>query len=239
MTLPTPSTSHISPDDAIYPPSEDSYLLLDALSLPSEAQFLACRFPPTSPSPLLVELGTGSGIVSAFLTAHASIIFSRKDVISVGIDVSVIANKATNTTIETACRDHHATAGMFCGSVTADLTSALRSKMVDILVFNPPYVPSEELPSLQPLHTDEQSDDYLLSLTYAGGAMGMEITDRLLKSLDEVLSDRGVLYLLLCKSNKPQEVAERVRSTGWVMDLVVERRAGWEVLSIWRISRCE
>ena len=69
----------------------------------------------------------------------------------------------------------------------------------------------------------------------------MEVTDKVIDSLDEVLSERGVFYLLLCKRNKPVEVAERIRGMGngelWEVEMVVEKRCGWEMLSIWRIWR--
>ncbi|KAF3916269.1 hypothetical protein ABW21_db0201954 [Orbilia brochopaga] len=251
IKLPTPSTSHIT-SQAVYPPSEDSYLLLDAFSLPSEIAFIASRFPENTPSPLLAEIGTGSGIVSAFLAAHALPLFSRTDIVSVGLDVSFTANTVTSTTISKACVEHASTACTFLDVVTSDLTSCLRPGIVDILVFNPPYVPTSEFPSLTPLRgaaqkvlvnprneEDYAMEEYLLSLTYAGGEKGMQTTDRLLDNLHEVLSERGVLYLLLCAGNRPAEVVERVESLGhgWRMELVIERRAGWEILSIWRVYR--
>ncbi|KAJ6262930.1 hypothetical protein Dda_1488 [Drechslerella dactyloides] len=251
LKLPTPSTSHIT-SQAVYPPSEDSYLLLDAFSLPSEVAFIASRFPAATPSPLLVEIGTGSGIVSAFLAAHASSLFSRTDIVSLGLDVSFTANNVTSTTVSNACAEHTSTAGTFLDVATSDLTSCLRQGIVDILVFNPPYVPTAESPSLTPLRgatqkvvvnprnqDDYAMEEYLLSLTYAGGEKGMQTTDRLLDNLHEVLSDRGVLYLLLCAGNRPPEVVERVEGLGrgWRMEQVIERRAGWEILSIWRIYR--
>ncbi|KAK6341609.1 S-adenosylmethionine-dependent methyltransferase [Orbilia brochopaga] len=251
IKLPTPSTSHIT-SQAVYPPSEDSYLLLDAFSLPSEIAFIASRFPAPAPSPLLAEIGTGSGIVSAFLAAHASLLFSRTDIVSVGLDVSFTANTVTSTTVSKACAEHASTACTFLDVITSDLTSCLRPGIIDILVFNPPYVPTSESPSLTPLRGTEQKvlvnprnqedyamEEYLLSLTYAGGEKGMKTTDRLLDDLHEILSERGVLYLLLCAGNRPAEVVERVlgMGRGWQMERVIERRAGWEILSVWRIYR--
>ncbi|EPS36991.1 hypothetical protein H072_9441 [Dactylellina haptotyla CBS 200.50] len=252
LKLPTPSTSHIT-SQPVYPPSEDSYLLLDAFSLPSEVSFISSRFPRETPAPLLVEIGTGSGVVSAFVAAHAKPLFGRRDLITLGLDVSFTANTVTNTTITKACVENAATCATFLNSVTSDLTSCLRPSCVDILIFNPPYVPTSEHPSLSTLRDgtpqrglvnsksqeDYDMEEYLLSLTYAGGENGMETTDRLLDQLHNVLSDRGVLYLLLCAGNKPPEVVERVlgMGRGWKMEEVIERRAGYEILSIWKIYR--
>ena len=77
--LPTPDTSHVSYDQ-IYEPAEDSYLLLDTLSSASETTFLRSHF-RTGPAPLVVEVGTGSGVVLAFVVAPVSLLrrqFSKR-----------------------------------------------------------------------------------------------------------------------------------------------------------------
>jgi len=139
------------------------------------------------------------------------------------------------------------------------LGSAVRPHSVDVLVFNPPYVPSAELP--EPLRSETanrmsnlssteagesrfEEDSRLLSLSYAGGKDGMEVTNRLLDQLPELLSlDRGMAYILLCKQNKPEQVMGRIRLWGlsWAVDVVGRsgRTGGWEklqVLRIWRVS---
>ena len=101
--LPTPSTSHVA-YERIYEPAEDSYLLLDTLSSDSEKAFLQSRFnvdttanyvAHSSPSPIVLEIGTGSGVVLSFVNAHAKIIFGRHDIFTFGVDVNRYACKAT------------------------------------------------------------------------------------------------------------------------------------------------
>ncbi|KAL4788366.1 hypothetical protein BJX76DRAFT_316335 [Aspergillus varians] len=264
--LPTPDTSHVS-FDTVYEPSEDSYLFLDTLSSASESTWLKSRFSPSSPSPLLLEVGSGSGVVLAFLTANSPLILGRRDVLALATDVNRTACIATQKTItravserqsqsqsQTQSDDENAQDGaksLALSAVTGDLCTALRPGSVDILLFNPPYVPTEELPAL-PLETADsvkeelsrsakfEQDSYYLSLTYAGGRAGMETTDRLLDSIPEVLSpDRGVAYVLLCAQNRPEEVKERIRGWegGWKAETVGNSgmQAGWEKLVIVRI----
>ncbi|EXJ72651.1 uncharacterized protein A1O5_03797 [Cladophialophora psammophila CBS 110553] len=294
--LPTPSTSHVS-YDLIYEPAEDSYLFLDTLSSASETAWLRSRFSSqqqrtdeTGPrtrrrrgrrkgAPLLVEIGPGSGVVVAFLTAHAETIFGSH-VLSMSVDVNPHACLATRTTVEKAlaqtkartvetttttttttaegqvtnapapapapapatgqCQD--GTSSVYLSSLNGDLASPLRPSEVDVLIFNPPYVPTESVPvaatittasaittgavplsssSPPPPHSsssrnlavpsfEEQSK--LLALSYAGGVDGMEVTRRLLLQVPDVLSHRGVAYVLFCRGNRPEEVKSWVRA---------------------------
>ncbi|KAL2065125.1 hypothetical protein VTL71DRAFT_4265 [Oculimacula yallundae] len=262
--LPTPSTSHVA-FDRVYEPAEDSYLLLDTLSCEAEKIFLHNRFcntppgssknnlsatsPSPSPSPLIVEIGTGSGVVLSFVHAHASTILGRTDVLTMGVDVNRFACNATKETVGMAQKEqavHNFPHGFFLGNVLGDLTLALKPEQVDVLIFNPPYVPTSELPQiskeLDSQATSYDDDSYLLSLSYAGGVDGMETTNRLLDSLDSVLCKaRGCAYVLLCAQNRPEQVKEGIRKwgKGWAVETVGSsgKKAGWEKLQIIRIWR--
>ncbi|KAL4979031.1 hypothetical protein BDW66DRAFT_128410 [Aspergillus desertorum] len=260
--LPTPDTSHV-PFDTIYEPSEDSYLFLDTLSSDSESAWLKSRFPPSTPSPLLLEVGSGSGVVLAFLTANSPLILGRVDVLALATDVNRNACVATQKTVTVAVEERQAelnkdanaqvkSKSVSLSAITGDLCTALRPGTVDVLLFNPPYVPTEELPAL-PSTSDAltseselargakfERDSYYLSLTYAGGRDGMETTNRLLESIPEALDpDRGVAYVLLCAQNRPEEVKSRIRGwgRGWRAESVGNSgvQAGWEKLVIVRI----
>jgi len=252
--LPTPSTSHVSYDQ-VYEPAEDSYLLLDTLSSDEETAFLKQRF-ASSPSPLICEVGTGSGVVLAFATANASHIFGRSDILSLGADLNSFACKATRQTVKQAVSEQHAQPKPhFLDAVNSDLTSAFRPGTLDVLIFNPPYVPAP-MPDLSDsaLHHQGSSelsrseaferDSHLLELSYAGGEAGMEVTKILLDQIPSILSQtRGVAYVLLCAQNKPEEVKSRIEawSGGWIATTVGRsgKQAGWERLVVLRICHAQ
>ncbi|CAD6445710.1 ec911ed2-472e-41a6-9e42-38930c00028f-CDS [Sclerotinia trifoliorum] len=254
--LPTPDTSHVS-FDRIYEPAEDSFLLLDALSSASEKKFLQQRFPQNeqpsiSPSPFVVEIGTGSGVVLSFVHAHARIIFGRADILTAGVDVNRYACQATQETVKVAEREQNSQGlshGSYLGNVVGNLGTCLKPGMVDVLIFNPPYVPSPDvpIPELSGAGNEDgtltyEGDSKLLALSYAGGVDGMEITDRLIDTLPEVLNkERGCAYILLCAQNKPEDVKQRIRGFGdeWKAETVSNsgRVGGWEKLQIVRIWR--
>ena len=264
--LPTPSTTHVD-TDCIYAPAEDSFLFLDTLSSEAETQFLTQRFANRHPaglhhdldsSPLVLEVGTGSGVVLAFVTANAHAIFGRADIIALGTDVNTFACKATDQTVAQACQKPQVNdargSGYMLATVKADLASPLRDGVVDVLIFNPPYVPSPAVPDPQYLKLGStvaetisgsrtfEEDSHLLQLSYDGGVDGIEVTNRLLQQLPKVLNlARGAAYILLCAQNKPAEIMQRIRGwgDGWSVSAVSHsgKKAGWEKLQIIRVWR--
>lgn len=272
--LPTPSTAHIS-FDSIYEPAEDSFLLIDCIASEEEKAFLKSRFKSSSwtaisdPCPVLIEIGAGSGVVVAFATANAEVIFGRSDFISLGTDVNGLACRAAQETatravterhpqaeVNTESRNHIAqlsSSSIFLDCLMADLCSPLRSAMVDVLLFNPPYVPTPHLPlphfnmeyhASQGRERTFEENSHLLELSYAGGHHGMEVTNRVLDQLPYLLNpERGVAYILLCAQNQPELVKERVRGWGgsWQADTAASsgRHGGWEKLQVIRIWRAQ
>lgn len=226
----------------------------------------------------MVEAGTGSGVVLAFIAANSRAIFGREDILALGTDVNSDACRAAGQTVTDAIEETRSTTlgcevdnanqspeeedqsskpneTHFMASITADLCSPLRHGTVDVLLFNPPYVPTPELPAQPSTDTQHvatatgssastsskfERESHLLSLSYAGGADGMETTDRLLDRIPEILDPkRGVAYVLLCEQNKPAEVMEKIRAwgSGWLVETVGRSgvKAGWEKLVIIRI----
>ncbi|EXJ64076.1 hypothetical protein A1O7_00412 [Cladophialophora yegresii CBS 114405] len=294
VLYPTPSTSHV-PYDLVYESAEDSFLFLDTLSSATETKWLHSRFrdpvftaTSRGGTPLVLELGPGSGVIVAFLTANAGHIFGT-DVLSLSVDVNPHAALATRTTVARAVVERQrpqgapeqnatptsqnanasASANPYLGSLLGDLTAPLRSGEVDVLVFNPPYVPTESVPSsvsvsgsasasastsgprstaAAPTPSFEESSK-LLELSYAGGLDGMEVTNRLLMQIPQVLSPRGVAYVLFCRGNRPDEVKRGIEAWEgggaesprwkWRADTVgwSGKTAGWEKLEIVRIWR--
>ncbi|KMU72806.1 hypothetical protein CISG_03240 [Coccidioides immitis RMSCC 3703] len=158
--LPTPSTSHVC-FDTIYEPAEDSYLLLDTLSSKTEAEWLSSKFSSQpksqSTSPFVVEIGTGSGVVLAFVAANSKHILGRSDILTLGVDVNINACAATAKTVHIALEEKrkpgHQNEGETRGelapqiiaTIAGDLCSPLRAGAVDILIFNPPYNKPDEV----------------------------------------------------------------------------------------------
>lgn len=224
--LPTPVVPSF-PDDKVYEPSEDSYLLMD--SLEADSRFLQGRFKRRVP--LILEIGTGSGIVVTFL---------QRLILPGAICIASDVNRhACRTVLNTASANETIHNGGLSPRDAIDtcqmaLTSGIRKGVIDVLIFNPPYVPAEDVP-IVPASEEDLS---WLDLALLGGKDGMAVTQVVLDSLHELLEPTsGVAYVLFCARNNPDEVAEDMRKRGWSVEAVLGRRAGWEVLTVLKFTR--
>ncbi|XP_050100224.1 methyltransferase N6AMT1 [Anopheles aquasalis] len=209
--------------DLVYEPAEDTFLLLDALE--EELEDIKARRPM-----VCVEVGPGSGLI---ITAI------RKSLLHAPLCLGVDINPA-------ACRMTLKTSSLNAAPVDAvnmDLLAGLRPHCVDLLVFNPPYVPTGEVEGSLEEHVDEFRSGQNESGTpapiihsWAGGADGRVVTDRLLGDLERILAPDGVLYLLLLKENRPADVLRWMGDRGFRGTIIKERRIRGEHLFVLRID---
>ena len=98
---------------------------------------------------------------------------------------------------------------------------------MDVLLFNPPYVPTSSDETFLPT----------IESAYAGGVNGREVIDALLPSVHSILSEKGVFYLLLEHANLPEEVTAILEATGLRGETVLKRQCRGEELMVIKYSR--
>lgn len=207
----TPDTSHVD-YERVYEPAEDSFLLLDCIE--KDLELLRQRGPV-----LCVEVGSGSGVISSGLAAAL-----KTHVFVFASDINPDACTATKATIET-----NRVAGN-TDVIQSDLLSGLVNRLtgqVDILLCNPPYVGTD---CSEVGHAD-------ISSSWAGGAKGRNVTDRLIKMLPFLLAPKGLAYLVLEQCNEPKSVLALATSLCLKAEIALSRRAGIEMLYVARIER--
>ncbi|XP_055599101.1 methyltransferase N6AMT1 [Uranotaenia lowii] len=204
--------------DHVYEPAEDSFLLLDALE--QDLDELRSRQPS-----ICLEVGPGSGII---VSALAKCLGSRGHFLGVDINPA-------------ACRMTRKTASLndcLVDVVNGDLLGSFRDSSVDLLVFNPPYVPTAADEGQLEEQIGEFSEGAVpLVRSWAGGKDGMLITKRLLDDLGRILSARGIFYLLLIKENDPDSVICHLEDRGFDCCKAMERRIRGEHLFVIKIQR--
>ncbi len=211
----TPLLSHLSETCLsaadVYDPAEDSFLLLDAL----ESQLPALRnLAPT----LCVEIGSGSGVISVALASALgeNCAFLATDVNPAACQTSVLTAEKNSTKLEVIQTD-----------CLWGLERRLAGK-VDILICNPPYVSTEEA----------ECGARDISAAWAGGQDGRRLTDKILKSLPNLLTDQGVAFIVLEQCNRPDKVLSFAENELKLRGIeVMKRRAGRELLSVFRFTR--
>lgn len=214
----TPYLTHISSEDFkyVYEPAEDSFLLLDAL----EADL--SKLKSDKPS-ICIEIGSGSGVI---ITAVAK---ALPETACFAIDINP---RACDVTKRTALRNE-ATLNV----VNMNLLNGFRSNLVDVLIFNPPYVvtPDEEIDSSEISHDNPFNDKIIQS--WAGGTDGRLIMDRVFDAMDDILSANGSAYILVIEENKPKEIIANMKLKGFCGAIVGERRIRGEHLYVIRFQR--
>lgn len=112
-----------------------------------------------------------------------------------------------------------------------DLTACLRPCAFDIVVFNPPYVPTD------PDEMERALRERDIAASWAGGERGREVIDRCLEGVRECLVEGGAFYLVLEKANDVEEVRERAEKVGLGESKVVgEVCVGTEKLCVVRFT---
>ena len=198
----------------VYEPADDTFLMLDALA--AEVH--------TMPRGIALEIGSGSGCLSIGLALASKLgDDSASASLHLAVDLSPDANAATAA--------NAAANGVTLHVVQMDLAAALRSGLIDVLIFNPPYVPTS---TEEALEGQQQRD---ISAAWAGGPRGRVVLDQLLPHVGSLLSASGGFYLLGVRENDPDELASVLGAQGLRCRIIAERRAQNERLFVLRAHR--
>ncbi|KAL5493460.1 hypothetical protein EMCRGX_G014649 [Ephydatia muelleri] len=171
---------------------------------------------------ICVEVGSGSGAVITFLATHLG-----SGAFYLTTDVNP---KACRCTYRTLLRN----GVQRYDCINEDLVNGFQPRLrnnVDVLIFNPPYVPTPSEDVWQPSKIGG------IEASWAGGARGREVTDRLLPDVAALLSRQGVLYLVTVPDNRPDDIKVLLGAQGFSSEVVLSRRAQNEKLSVMRFNR--
>ncbi|XP_012315279.2 methyltransferase N6AMT1 [Aotus nancymaae] len=210
LSFPTPLHGHVGRGafSDVYEPAEDTLLLLDMLEA-AAAELVGVE--------ICLEVGTGSGVVSAFL---ASVIGPQALYMCTDINPEAAA-----CTLETACCNR-----VHIQPVIIDLVKGLLPRLkekVDLLVFNPHSVGT--LP--------EEVGSHGIEAAWAGGRNGREVMDRLFPLVSDLLSPKGLFYLVTIKENNPEEILKIMKIKDLQGTTALSRQAGQEILSVLKLTR--
>lgn len=133
---------------------------------------------------IVVDLGCSTGILTDLLDAN-------NFVISIDLNRKALEQLKEKNAIQT------------------DLLKGINQKKIDVIVFNPPYVPDFKCPIL------------------GGGVNGRDVIDRFVNEVEIEL-----VYLLIIEANKPLEVVTNLREKGYQVDVLMIRKVIGETIII-------
>ncbi|XP_032674509.1 methyltransferase N6AMT1 [Odontomachus brunneus] len=197
----------------VYEPSEDSYLLIDALE--ADLEVLEAIKPV-----ICLEIGSGSGVV---ITALAMALKRYHSSHFIAVDINPDACRATRRT----SLDNSVVVNV----LQMNLLDCMRIRgQIDVILFNPPYVATEY---------EEVLDDRLVFKTWAGGKHGRQVMEQVFSTIPEILSDIGLFYLVVIKENDPEYILSAFQKLNMSGSIIRERKIRGEHLYILRFRKAK
>lgn len=182
--------------DCVYEPAEDSFLLADA-ALKEAAQGMR-----------ILEIGAGSGFVSAVLLANL------KDIYLVATEINPHAARCARANRVEVIRTD-----LFKG-----IKNEKPEKRFDLILFNPPYLPTSK----------EEKVPGWLNYAFDGGISGREILDRFLEEVKDYLKPEGKVLILISSITGLKAVREKIEELGFEVDIVERKKVSFEELMVVR-----
>ena len=219
-----PSLDHLRMADynVVYEPSDDTFLMLDALQdefgpncEEKKNRSLSIRN--------TLEIGSGTGVSTVFLwtlldqAGNTKAKLFATDINKDAVRITEETAKANNMNGLEACQCDLAT------PLLADL-----KQKVDVLIFNPPYVPTPE----------EEVGSDSIEASWAGGKDGRVVFDRAVPQIANLLSwPHGAAYIIAVDDNKPEEIASMMMEKyGIKVVPLMRRRARNEFLTVLKFT---
>jgi len=222
-SMPNLSNLKMSDYNLVYEPSEDTFLLLDALFVEFDDDNSKQRFRPRTS----LEIGCGTGVASIFLAK----LFSSKEtssMIHLMTDINIDAIRISLKTFQSngLTRSNSIVEAVKCDLATSFLPRFLGS--IDLLLFNPPYVPTP----------NDEIGSCGIEASWAGGENGRVVIDRTLVQISQLLSyPNGRAYMVVVDENKPFEIMQIMKEKYSIqVTPFIRRKARNEYLTILKMT---
>ena len=154
------------------------------------------HIPETRRNLSILDLGTGSGCLLLSLLSKFS------NAIGIGVDASEAALDIAKQNAAALGLEERAT------FIVSDWTEKVEDQF-DIVIANPPYIPSSDIPNLE---ADVAQYEPLAALD--GGANGLDSYRKILRQLPKVLTDDASIFLE-SGAGQASAVSEMVREIGF------------------------
>ena len=192
----------------VYLPSDDTDLMIDVL----EQEIVK----PNKFFDSAIELGAGNGFLSI------EIYDNIKELISTDINPIVI-DYLLNVKEQYHLEKQKITYSNLFDSID-------ENKKFDLIIFNPPYVPTDEILS----EDDDEINGYDLAVN--GGERGREIIDLFIEQLPKHLKETGTCYLLVSSLNDISDIIKKLSEKKLMAQIINSKKLFFEELFVLKIT---
>jgi release factor glutamine methyltransferase len=189
-------------ETSVYQPAEDSALLARA------------AVDAVSATDRTLEVGTGSGWVAERVAAETT-----AEVVAADLNPHACRQARERA------RELEAEGEGRLDVVAADLVAPFADAAFDVVLFNPPYLPTDP---------DNEWDDWM-ERALSGGESGRAVIDPFLDTVGRVLSPDGFVLLLVSSLAGYEAVLDRARTRGFSAEKAVEESYPFETLTVVRL----
>ena len=174
----------------VYEPAEDSFLLANA------------ALGITDKGMKIIEIGTGSGFVSAVIQAN-------KNVELVATEINPFAAKcASSNGVEV---------------IRTDMFAGIKEKNeFDLIIFNPPYLPTSE---------DEKVPGWI-NYAFDGGITGRDPIKPFFSNVRKYLRPKGTILLLISTLTGITEVQNEISEFDFDSEIIAREKCSFEELVV-------
>ena len=173
-------------DECLYEPAEDTFLLARATQRYS--------------GKVVLEIGVGSGYITVELS---------KKSFTVGTDISINAIRKAKIKLKSINYNN-------VELVHCDGASPFRKRCFDMIVFNPPYLPSEKI----------------IDLTVDGGQEGIEVVKKFIEHSVNVVSNSGSIIFLLSNISNYKKIVKIFKEKGFEVKIKESLKLFYEEIFI-------
>lgn len=209
----------------VYPPSDDTYLIMDYFKTHIDHNTFDGK--DISEIERLLDMGTGTGIIALLLNSIKNLLPSfNPDIVASDINevaVSLAKNNAKLNGFTDQIRFIH-----------SDLFDSFPSSLkhfLDVIIFNPPYLPS--------FNSESQfSVQHPIDQTWDGGVKGHELFIKFLKQARDFLNlDRNPRIYYVCSSKvKEEELDAKIDSLDYAKTFLDKRHLFFEDIVLNRLE---
>ncbi len=177
----------------VYEPAEDTFLFAENLELQRRDEVL--------------EIGTGTGLIAIYAAKNTS------NVIATDINKNAIKcalkNAITNHTYNVELRE-------------GNLFEPVQDKKFDLVLFNTPYLPTEE----------EERLEGNINTAFDGGLDGREIIDTFIDSVKDYLKKGGRVQMVQSTLSDNEKTLKRLRELGFNADITAGKKCFFEEIVV-------